>query len=714
MIVKPQLVPALPPSDKVDGCHRERLAIIYVRQSTIQQVERHQESTRLQYGLVDRAMYLGWPRQGVLVIDDDLGKSAASAEGRPGFQRLVAEVGLGHVGLVLGVEMSRLARSCRDWHQLLEICALFDTLIGDADGIYDPASYNDRLLLGLKGTMSEAELHILKARMLEGRRAKAQRGALAFNLPMGYVRRPSGDVILDPDEQVQATIHLIFDVFARTTTLNGLLRHLVSHDIRLPFRVRSGSAKGELEWHRPNRYTLAGLLRNPAYAGAYAYGRGTPKGRVRLAARSPATRRTAAPADWDVLIRDRLPAYISWERYEQNLQQLLVNRSHYKGVVRGGASLLSGLMVCGRCGLRMVTQYNSNGYGLRYSCSRMAINYGDEICQSLAGKPVDDLVGKLVVQALEPSALEVSLRLAEDIEAERAAQQHQWAQRLERARYEVERARRQYAVVEPENRLVARNLERQWEEALATELELTTEQERMLARQPAALTSSERAAIRRLATDIPALWRSSTTTSEDRQAIVRVLLERVLVTVEHDSETVTIECHWAGGHRTQVRQIRAVARLEQLSYHRDLLRRVADLRKEGMEGPRIASALNAEGWRPPRRRRDDFTAEMVRSLLYRQGLRGCTRGQPISATIRREADEWMLAELAAKVGIAAPTLYTWIRRGQLSARAEHVGGRKVWLVRADEAELARLGRQRHDADAARLSAPLPDKHPECS
>jgi DNA invertase Pin-like site-specific DNA recombinase len=323
-------------SGKVLGRHQDRLALVYVRQSTLRQVEQHQESTRLQYALVERALQLGWPRERVEVIDDDLGRSGASSANRPGFQRLVAEVGLGHVGLVLGVEMSRLARSCRDWHQLLEICALSDTLIADADGVYSTNDFNDRLLLGLKGTMSEAELHILKARMLEGRRAKALRGELHFNLPRGYIRSRTGEIVLDSDEQVQATIRLVFDTFERCHTINGVLHALVAHDIRLPHRVRSGPAKGELEWHAPNRYTLSEMLKSPLYAGAYAYGR------RRAEKPSGPCRRGSEPT---VLIKDRLPAYISWETYERNLAQVTANRSAHQGIARGGMALLAGLLV---------------------------------------------------------------------------------------------------------------------------------------------------------------------------------------------------------------------------------------------------------------------------------------------------------------------------------------------------------------------------------
>src|SRR3954447_5236822 len=450
-------------SEKVQGRHQDRLAIVYVRQSTLRQVEQHQESTRLQYALVERALQLGWARERIVVIDDDLGRSGASAVDRPGFQRLVAEVGLGHVGLVLGVEMSRLARSCRDWHQLLEICALFDTLIADSDGVLDPGAYNDRLLLGLKGTMSEAELHILKSRMHAGRQAKAQRGELFFNLPRGYMRRASGEIALDPDEQVQAVIRLVFALFEQQRTINSVLVYLAAHDIQLPYRLRGGPAKGELVWRTPNRYTLKEMLTNPAYAGAYVYGRRMIDPR-RQRPGHPGSGRIKREAGGKVLLRDRWPAYISWEDHERNCAQVTANQAQHAGVPRGGPSLLAGLLVCGRCGRRMVTLYPQGGRCLRYACSREAVNYGGATCQSFSGGCLDALVGELIMQALSPAAVEASLQLAEDIELERAALQRQWRQRLERARYEAERARRQYDAVEPENRLVARTLERQWEQ----------------------------------------------------------------------------------------------------------------------------------------------------------------------------------------------------------------------------------------------------------
>ena len=317
--------------EKITREHQQRLAIVYVRQSTPQQVERNQESTKLQYALVDRVFHFGWARETILTIDDDLGRSGSTVEGRLGFQRLVAEVGLGHVGLVLGIEMSRLARSCRDWHQLLEICALFDTLIADVDGVYDPANYNDRLLLGLKGTMSEAELHILQARMLAGRNAKARRGDLGKPLPMGYLRRPSGEVALDPDEQAQSVIRLVFDLFDRLRTVSGVLRYLVQNDIKMPVRLTGGPGKGELEWRRPSRPSLGNLFSNPIYAGVYVYGV-RPIDRRRHKPGHPSSgRRPPRPENAEVFLPDRLPAYITWEQFQRNQEQIRANRTSERG-----------------------------------------------------------------------------------------------------------------------------------------------------------------------------------------------------------------------------------------------------------------------------------------------------------------------------------------------------------------------------------------------
>jgi len=669
----------IPLSDKITGRHRDRTAVVCLRQSTPQQVERHQESTRLQYGLVERAVQLGWARERILVIDEDLGRSGGTAD-RPGFQRLVSEVSLGRVGLVLGIEMSRLARSCRDWHQLLEICALSGTLIADPDGVCDPRNYNDRLLLGLKGTMSEAELHLLKSRMEEGKRAKARRGELFRTLPCGYVRRPSGEIALDPDEEARAVIRLIFDVFDRQLSINGVLAWCAAHDVRLPCRVRAGATAGELEWRRPNRYQLGRMLRNPAYAGAYTYGR----------------RRAAAPPDgsaggpeWEVLLRDRWPSYIPWETYERNCAQVAANRPQDPGVPRGGFALLSGLLACGRCGQRMQTHYVAHGRFLRYECNHAFIQYRDARCQSLSGHALDALVGDLILAALEPAAIEAGVQLAGDLELERTALHRHWRQRLERSRYEVDRARRQYDQVEPENRLVARTLERQWEEALAHEVRVRDEYERFLAAQPLPLTPAECARIRRLADEIPALWRAPTTTPADRQAIARLLLDRVVVTVEGDSERVSVTCHWAGGTCTGHDLQRPVRHLEQLSYFDALRERLGALDEAGLTAAEIAARLNAEGWRPAKRC-ERFNAMMVNELLHRVGGPRQARRSFALRVARRGPAELTFQELARVLEIPMQTLYCWLRRGLLKGRLAPVGRQHLWLIEADEAEIERL------------------------
>src|SRR5579883_1252950 len=345
-------------AEKIRAFHRERLAVVYVRQSTVQQVLDHQESTRLQYGLVSRAQTLGWEASRILVIDDGLGKSGTSASGRSGFQRLVSEVSLDHVGIIFGIEMSRLARSNKDWHQLLELCALFHTLIADLDGIYDPVQYNDRLLLGLKGTMSEAELHILKQRMHQGRLSKARRGELQFALPIGYIWSPTGEIQFDPDEQVQQVVRLVFRTFDELGTLGGLVRYLASHQIQLGVRVREGPGKGELVWRRPNRATLQMMLKHPLYAGSYVYGRRQDDPRRKQPQHPRAGRVVVPQEDWFVLLPNHCPAYISASQYEHNQERLHANRARADsmGAARSGSALLAGLVVCARCACRMTVR----------------------------------------------------------------------------------------------------------------------------------------------------------------------------------------------------------------------------------------------------------------------------------------------------------------------------------------------------------------------
>ena len=674
---------------KIQARHLDRLAVVYVRQSDPQQVLNHRESTELQYNLVQRAVELGWSRDRVLVIDEDQGHTAQTAEGRIGFQRLLAEVGLDHVGLVLGFQMSRLARSCKDWHQLLELCAIFGTLLSDSDGLYDPADYNDRLLLGLKGTMSEAELHMMCQRMHQGRRNKARRGEFFNHVPIGYLLLESGEVVMDPDEQVQAVVRLVFDKFDELGSCGAVLRYLAQHDVRLGVRRHDGPHRGQLEWRRPCQSTLLNMLHHPIYAGAYSHGRQRIDPRRKVPGRRSTGRTTVPMEEWDVLRKDDLPAYITWDHYLANQERLEQNRARVasKGAPRQGAALLGGLLVCGRCGRRLMVGYSGQSGRPRYKCHWDFQLYGAEKCQSLAAGPLDEFISQQILSALKPAVLELSLAAVEDIQRQRQQLCQQWRQRLERAEYQAERAARQYHAVEPENRLVARELERLWEEALAGQRELEEAYHRFQSEQPSELTAKEQEMIRSLSSDLPALWRVPETTAVDRQTIVRHMIERVVVEVQGESERVDVTVHWSGGFVSQHELIRPVSRYEQLSNYQDLLRRVVELDGVGRASSEIAQQLNEEGFHPPGRR-SNFTATMVRRLLSRCGGNGppCRSG---GVDNRQRVPQWRLSDLAGELEMPSSTLRNWVRRGWL--RADQLpGAHGRWILWADDDELQRL------------------------
>jgi DNA invertase Pin-like site-specific DNA recombinase len=676
---------------KVQPWHRDRLAAVYVRQSTAAQVQDHAESTRLQYGLAERAVTLGWAPSRVLVIDEDLGHSASGADARPGFARLVAEVGLDHVGIVLGIEMSRLARSGREWHQLLELCALSGALLGDLDGVYDPAWHNDRLLLGLKGTISEAELHLIRQRMWSGRIAKARRGELAVPLPAGFARRASGEVVLDPDEQVRSVVRLVFDLFDRLGTTGAVLGFLADNRIQLGVRLREGPGRGELAWHRPSRAGVGNMLRNPAYAGIYAYGRSTLDPRRRQPGR-PCTGRVRVGRDgWLVYLPGVLPAYISIEQYERNMARLDANRSRAQslGAVRDGPALLAGLVACGRCGKKMTVRYQRGPGGKLhpvYVCSRGKSDYAAAQCQQLAGPCVDAHVTGLLLAAMAPAALEVSLAAAGQAQAQREQVDRIWRQRLERADFAAGRASRQYQLAEPENRLVVRQLEKDWEAALAERQQLGEEYDRFAAARPRTLTAAEREQIRALAADLPAVWNAPTTTDADRKQLIRHLIEQVRITVLGTSEKVDVEITWAGGHRTYAQITRPVACLTQLSYYPQLAARARELADSGCTIAQIAGQLNAEGFRPPKRS-PVFTSNAVSDLLRALGIQRsripASRNRPALAQ-----HEWWLRDLAAHLGMPEVTLDHWVRRGWATGYLHPQA--RLRVVRAGPAEVERL------------------------
>ena len=448
---------------KVTASHLSRDAYLYVRQSTVRQVFEHGESTRRQYALRERAVALGWPTESIVVIDSDLGLSGADGD-REGFRRLVAEVSMGRAGMVLGLEVSRLARNSTDWHRLLEICALSETLILDEDGVYDPGDFNDRLLLGLKGTMSEAELHMMRLRLRGGVLAKAKRGELKVSLPVGLVYDPLGNVVLDPDEQVQHSLRLIFDTFARTGSASATVRHFNNEKLLFPYRPQGGLHSGELHW-KPLRFSrVCGLLHNPRYAGAFAYGRS----RSRRRPGGGVETRSVPREEWTVLLRDAHPGYITWERFEANERQLRDNAQSYEAKRRSppreGPALLQGLATCGVCGRSTTVRYHTRKGRQypQYVCCREGIETASARCQSIAGAAVDRAVGELLVELMTPLTLDVALQVQDELAA-RAEEADLWrSQRVQRAREEANLARQRFMQTHPDNRMVADVLEAEW------------------------------------------------------------------------------------------------------------------------------------------------------------------------------------------------------------------------------------------------------------
>jgi DNA invertase Pin-like site-specific DNA recombinase len=678
---------------KILDIHLDRLAVVYVRQSSPGQVAHHKESARIQRGLRDLAIAWGWPSHRVVVIDEDQARSATSTRDRAGYQWLWAEVNLNHVGIIFGIAMDRLARSCKDWHDLMEQCTWYNTLLADRDAVYDSTVFNDRLLLGLRALMSEAELHLIRQRMNLGRMNKARRGALFTSVPMGYIRSGEG-VALDPDDQVRSTLRLVFDKFEELGTVGAVLRSLARDRIPLGVRAPHGPDAGRLNWRPATRSALSRLLRHPIYSGCYVYGMTKNEGRGRDAAR-PAPRRVAVPTlQWEVLIPDRVPAYITWDQYLANQRRLKDNRSRpdAPGAPRGGQSLLAGLVSCARCGRRMVVAYRSTSRPVNYYvCCWEANQLARPRCQRLAGRALDALAAALVLEALEPAALGLSLAVAADLQAERQRGHDLWQQRLQRARYEAALAERQYQAVDPEHRLVARELERRWEQALWDRHQLEEDYDRFHKEQPLELGAGEREELIRLAADLPGVWQAETTSLRDRQEIVRFLIERVVVATRGRTEVVDVIIHWVGGLQTRHEIRRPVLSYEQLSDYDSMRGRVVELHGQGRTAGEIAAVLNGEGYRPLHGK-ERFNKQMIYDFLRRIGLSGLNRGSRLSVEVLGP-DEWGVSALARQLGMPADTLGHWCARGWVGHRK--LPGRRGCLVLwADEAELDRLRRLR--------------------
>lgn len=680
-------------STKIETQHLARLAVVYVRQSSPRQVRENIESTQLQYDLARLAQSYGWPENRIEIIDDDLGVSGKSLERRSGFQRLLAEISLEHVGIVMGIEMSRLARNCRDWHQLLELCAVFGSLLGDADGIYNPREHNDRLLLGLKGTMSEAELHVLRSRLDAGKKNKARRGEYFGEAPIGYIRTRDG-VELEPDSQAQGVVRLLFDKFAELGSGHAVLKFFRENEILIGRRVANGLRPDELTWHRANRSTILDVLRHPIYAGAYVYGRSKcitasgPNG-----ARKTVQRRMGKD-EWEVLIRDKVPAYITWEQWERNQEKLRENSTRFGFGVSRGASILAGRVVCGKCGTRMSVHYRD---GIpSFDCRLASMQYGDDGCQAFNARWLEPMIEELVLQAFQPASIQLSMDAAENMTQDRARLETHHRQSLERATYHADLVRRRYEEVDPGNRLVAAELEKQWEAALVAERNCEEALNRFRQETPTTLTQDERLKIAALARDFSSLWRSTSTSGKDRQDLVRILIERIVVEVVDESERLSVTLHWAGGYTSQHETRRTVATFDDLEDSEALLKRTQQLYNSGCPRSELIRRLNDEGFRPARK--GQFTETSINALMLVLRRKGMIGARPEVAK-----PFWRSKELSSELGINPSTLTGWRRRGWVQAKKL---GRR-WIYWADDADLPRL--EKLAAHPPGGSTPTPDE-----
>ena len=672
---------------KIGASHLSRAAYVYLRPA---QVEHNRESTQRQYALAARATALGWPAQRVIVIDEDLGLSGSGVVERSGFSRLTADVALRHVGIVLGLEVSRLARNNADWYRLLDLCGLTDTLIGDADGVYHPAMFNDRLLLGLKGTMSEAELHVLRARLLGGIRNKAARGELRRGLPVGFVwGEEDGEVRFHPDEAVCAAIRTVFARFAELGSVRRVWLWLRTEGLSFPMQTRYG---GGVRWVDPSYIAVYHVLTNPVYAGAYAYGKsrhevtldasGARKKRVRKLPRS----------QWSVLIPSHHEGFIDWGTYESNRARITANthpQPHQSGggAVREGSALLQGLAVCGQCGRRLRTHYTGRTASAGYHCAGKSIVEGRGIyCLNVGAIQIDEVAARAVLAALAPLGVEAALAAAERIEADHDGALAQWRLAVERAGYDAQCAERRYRTVDPDNRLVARGIEAEWEKCLRELEKAKAEFARREQLRPRTLRVDERIRLLALGADLFKAWQAPTTSPRDKKELLRTLLEEVIITVHKDERRAHLTLRWRGGALTDIdldlpRPRPAIVRTDEDTIA--LVRRLAAHYPDAV----IAGILNRQDRKSAYGHR--FTANLVGNLRRHWSIPCFER-----PTSPPEGELLTIKQTATALGVATSTIHRWLNDGIIAGEQLTYGA--PWRIRLTDDLRARVAEEAPD------------------
>jgi DNA invertase Pin-like site-specific DNA recombinase len=643
------------PELKVTQQHLQHDAYLYIRQSTPRQVLENIESTQRQYALRDRAVALGWPLERIHVLDCDLGKSGSQSAGRDGFQKLVSEVALGKAGLVMGLEVSRLARNSADWHQLIELCSLMDALILDEDGIYDPANFNDRLLLGLKGTLSEAELHFLKARMRGGMINKARRGELEMRPPVGLVYRDDGVLILDPDTEVQTALRLVFETFDRTGSAMQTTKLFHEQGIRFPRRIRKGVNKGELHWVRAAPSRILQVLHNPRYAGAFVYGRV----RTRLLPNGKHSTTKVPRSEWQFVIPNVHAGYLTWEQFEANQKRLAENALGFggerkAGPAREGPALLQGRVICGVCGERMSIHYGLAYHQVTptYVCQEASVRRAEKVCQRVPGAVADQAVSDLLLELMQPLTMEVALAVQQEVEARITETDMLRRKHVERAQYEAELARRRYMNVDPANRLVADSLEAEWNNNLRTLAEAQAQYEQQTQKQRLLIDSQTREQLLSLAADFPRIWNDPSVEPRERKRILRLLIEDVTLI---NGEKIQIHVRLRGGATRSLSVARPLPIAQIRKTKPEVVAEIDKLLDQYCDRE-VAEILNQQG----RRTWQDAPFNLKKIAHIRQAFNLQCRYNRLRAKGLLTAKE-----MSVQHGVTTTTINLWAREGRL-------------------------------------------------
>ena len=649
---------------KIQAQHRQKMAYVYLRQSTMAQVFHHQESTQRQYALKERALELGWMADQIRVLDADLGISGTQGNNRQDFKTLVADVSLEKVGAVFALEVSRLSRSCSDWHRLLEICSLTGTLIIDADGCYDPADFNDQLLLGLKGTMSQAELHFLRGRLQGGKRNKAQRGALRFPLPVGFAYgEEPGSVVLDPDVEVQNAVRLAFQLFRQTGSAYGVVRHFLQHNLSFPRRAYGGVWNGKILWGRLQHGRVLGLLSNPCYAGAYVFGRYRGVKSISTDGQIQSKIQKQPMDSWQVSIQQHHPGYISWDEYLEHQQMLTNNQTNQSelcasGAAREGRALLQGLLLCGHCGRRLSPRYTGHG-GIHpvYECTRRKedTHYSPD-CIRISADLIDQAVSKRIFEILQPEQIQIAVRAVQELERRSQAVDQQWRLRLERLEYQAQLAQRRYEEVDPTNRLVAGTLEQRWNEALQAKATAQAELNQQRQQQGLELTEEQKGQLLALAKDLPQLWKSPSTAAQDRKRMLRLLLKDITVERPQANRKALLHICWQGGAVEDLSIDVPLPAPDKVRYPDAVVNRVRALALS-LNDTQIMDTFNQEGLLSAKGKA--YTSSMIKWIRLRHAIPTPSLKLPGELTV---------SEVAKHFKVSHGVVYYWIERHHLSAR----------------------------------------------